>query len=216
MKEQIEQLIRDSRVIAIIRGFEPDTCLHLAEAYLAGGIRAVEVTYVQTDRTLWKRTTAAIAAIRERFGKDLAVGAGTVLTLEQLTMTHEAGGAFMVAPNTNPDVVRTCAKLDMAAIPGALSPTEAVAAWEAGASFVKIFPAGNLGPGYVKALKAPLAHIPMLAVGGVTIDNAADFIKAGCVGVAVSGPLSNREMIEAGQWDKIADIARTYVERTRP
>jgi len=214
MKAQVEQNIRDGRVVAIMRGLEPDTSLRLAEAYLAGGIRAVEVTYVQTDRTLLRRTATAIAAIRERFGNELSVGAGTVLTAEQLTMTHEAGGEFMVAPNANPELIRTCARLDMASIPGALSPTEVVSAWDAGASFVKVFPVGNMGPGYVRALKAPLAHIPMLAVGGVTLDNAADFIKAGCAGIAVSGPLTNREMIAAGQWDRITDIARTYVERT--
>ena len=215
MKEEVEQCIRDNRVIAIIRGFEPDTCLRLAEAYLAGGIRAVEVTYVQTDRALWHQTTDAIRAIRDRFAGDLRVGAGTVLTSEQLTMTRDAGGEFMVAPNVRADLVRQCADLGLAPIPGALTPTEAVAAWEAGASFVKIFPAGNLGPAYVKALKAPLAHIPLLAVGGVTLDNAAAFMKAGCVGIAVSGPLANREAIAAGQWDKIADIARAYVEATR-
>ena len=215
MKEEVEQCIRKSRVIAIIRGFEPDVCLHLAEAYLAGGIRAVEVTYVQTDRALWHQTTAAIKAIKDRFAGDLHVGAGTVLTSEQLTMTRDAGGEFMVAPNAKADLIRQCADLGLAPIPGALTPTEAVAAWEAGASFVKIFPAGNMGPAYVKALKAPLAHVPLLAVGGVTLGNAADFMKAGCVGIAVSGPLANREAIAAGQWDKIADIARAYVEATR-
>ena len=215
MKEEVEQCIRDNRVIAIIRGFEPDVCLHLAEAYLSGGIRAVEVTYVQTDRALWHQTSAAIKAIRSRFAGDLHVGAGTVLTSEQLTMTRDAGGEFMVAPNAKADLIRQCADLGLAPIPGALTPTEAVAAWEAGASFVKIFPAGNMGPAYVKALKAPLAHIPLLAVGGVTLANAADFMKAGCVGIAVSGPLANREAIAAGEWDKITDIARAYVEATR-
>ena len=215
MKEEVEQCIRDNRVIAIIRGYEPDICLRLAEAYLDGGIRAVEVTYVQTDRALWHKTTDAITSIKSRFAGDLRVGAGTVLTSEQLTMTRDAGGEFMVAPNAQADLIRQCADLGLAPIPGALTPTEAVAAWEAGASFVKIFPAGNMGPAYVKALKAPLAHVPLLAVGGVTLGNAADFMKAGCVGIAVSGPLANREAIAAGQWDKITDIARAYVEATR-
>ena len=214
MRKEVEQRIRDSRVLAIVRGFDPDVCLHLAEAYLAGGIRAMEVTYVQTDRASWKKTAAAIRAIRKRFAGELSVGAGTVLTAEQLQMTHDAGGEFMVAPNVKPDLVRRCADLDMASIPGALSPTEAVDAWEAGASFVKIFPAGQMGPAYVKALKAPLAHIPMLAVAGVTLDNAAEFMKAGCVGIAVSGPLTNREAIAAGQWDRITAVARAYVEKT--
>ena len=215
MKAEVEQAIRDGRVVAIIRGYDPDVCLHLAEAYAAGGIRAVEVTYVQADRALWKKTTAAIAAIRERFSAELRVGAGTVLNSEQLAMTRDAGGEFMVAPNVRPALVRECVGFGMAAIPGALTPTEVVDAWEAGASFVKVFPAGRMGPTYVKDLRAPLAHIPMLAVGGITPDNAADFIRVGCSGVAVSGALTKREMIEAGAWNQIADIARTLVERTR-
>lgn len=216
MKAEVEQAIRDGRVVAIIRGYDPDVCLHLAEAYAAGGIRAVEVTYVQADRALWKKTTAAIAAIRERFSAELHVGAGTVLNSEQLAMTRDAGGEFMVAPNVSPALIRECVALDMAPIPGALTPTEVVDAWDAGASFVKVFPAGRMGPDYVKALRAPLAHIPLLAVGGVTVDNAADFIRAGCAGVAVSGALTSREMIAAGQWDRIADVARALVEGTRP
>ena len=215
MKAEVEESIRSGRVVAIIRGFEPDICLRLAEAYLSGGIRAVEVTFVQTDRELWKKTAAAISAIRDRFAGEMRVGAGTVLTSEQLKIARDAGGEFMVAPNVNPALIRECAGLDMAPIPGALTPSEVVDAWDAGASFVKVFPAGQMGPGYVKALRAPLAHVSLLAVGGVTADNAADFIKAGCAGVAVSGALTNREMIAAGRWDAIAEVARTLVERTR-
>ena len=214
-RTEVEQCIRDSRVIAIIRGMEPDICLHLAEAYLAGGIRAVEVTYVQTDRNLWQKTVTAIRTIKDRFAGEMHVGAGTVLTREQLEMTRDAGGEFMVAPNVNADLIRACGDLDMASFPGALTPSEAVTAWEAGASMVKVFPAGSMGTGYVKALKAPLAHIPMLGVGGITVDNAADFIKAGCAGVAVSGALTNRDMIAAGQWDRITAVARAFIEKVR-
>lgn len=214
MRESVEKCIRENRLVAIIRGFDQETTIRLAEAYAKGGIRNVEVTFVQTDRSLWKRTTDAISAIAGRFGSDMCVGAGTVLTAEQLDLMQAAGGQFMVAPNVNPTLIASCREKGLAAIPGALTPTEAVAAWEAGASFVKIFPAGNLGPGYVKALKAPLAHIPMLAVGGITPDNVADFLKAGCVGAAVSGVLQNKELIAAGAWDKITDIAKSLVERT--
>ena len=215
LKEKVEKGIAEGRVVAIIRGFDAETCLRLADACITGGIRAVEVTYVQTDRALWTRTTDAISAIAKRFGGEISVGAGTVLTSEQLAMTRDAGGEFMVAPNVNPALVRECVGMGLASIPGAMSPTEAVAAREAGATFVKVFPAGRLGPSYVKALKAPLAHIPMLAVGGITPDNIADFIKAGCVGAAVSGVLQNRELMEAGEWGRIAEIARTLVERAR-
>ena len=214
-RAEVEQCVRDSRVIAIVRGMDPETCVRLAEAYLAGGIRAMEVTFVQTDPRLWQKTVTAIRAIRERFAEEMHVGAGTVLTREQLEMTRDAGGEFMVAPNVNADLIRACGDMGLASFPGALTPSEAVSAWDCGASMVKVFPAGNLGAGYVKALKAPLAHIPMLAVGGITADNAADFIHAGCDGVAVSGALTNRDTIAAGRWDKITAVARTFIENVR-
>ena len=210
-KEEIKQLVLDTRIVAIIRGFAPDTCLRLAEAYAAGGIRLVEVTFNQKAPETWKDTAAAIRAICERFGGHVRAGAGTVLTEEQLSMCIDAGGEYMITPNVKPELIRSCVRQGLVAMPGALTPSEAVDAWEAGAAFVKIFPAGSLGPGYVKALRAPLAHIPMLAVGGITADNVADFMRVGCVGAGVGGNLTNKEWIAAGAWDKIADTARQLV-----
>ena len=203
--------MRDTRIVAIIRGFAPDTCLRLAEAYATGGIRLVEVTFNQKAPETWKDTAAAIRAIRERFGGRVRAGAGTVLTEEQLSMCIDAGGEYMITPNVKPELIRSCVRQGLVAMPGALTPSEAVNAWEAGAAFVKIFPAGSLGPGYVKALRAPLAHIPMLAVGGISADNVADFMRVGCVGAGVGGNLTNTEWIAAGAWDKIADTARQLV-----
>ncbi len=210
-QEEIKQLVLDSRIVAIIRGFAPDTCLRLAEAYATGGIRLVEVTFNQKAPETWKDTAAAIRAIRERFGGRVRAGAGTVLTEEQLSMCIDAGGEYMITPNVKPELIRSCVRQGLVAMPGALTPSEAVDAWEAGAAFVKIFPAGSLGPGYVKALRAPLAHIPMLAVGGISADNVADFMRVGCVGAGVGGNLTNKEWIAAGAWDKIADTARQLV-----
>ena len=210
-QEEIKQVVLDSRIVAIIRGFAPDTCLRLAEAYADGGIRLVEVTFNQKAPETWKDTAAAIRAIRERFGGDVRAGAGTVLTEEQLSMCIDAGGEYMITPNVKPELIRSCVRQGLVAMPGALTPSEAVDAWEAGAAFVKIFPAGSLGPGYVKALRAPLAHIPMLAVGGISADNVADFMRVGCVGAGVGGNLTNKEWIAAGAWDKIAAVARELV-----
>ena len=215
MKEDIEKAVRDGRIIAIIRGFAPDVCLRLAEAYRRGGVRLVEVTFNQKAPETWADTAAAIRAIRERFADDIRVGAGTVLTEEQLARCADAGGEYMITPNVNPSLIRACVARGLVAMPGALSPSEAVAAWEAGARFVKIFPAGSLGPGYVKAVRAPLAHIPMLAVGGISPDNVADFMRAGCVGAGVGGNLTNREWIAAGAFDRIADVARQLMERSQ-
>ena len=143
------------------------------------------------------------------------MGAGTVLTPQQLRICEDAGGEFMVTPNTNPSLIRQCVADGLVAMPGALTPTEAVEAFDAGASYVKIFPAGSLGPGYIKAIKAPLSHIPLLAVGGIGPDNIADFIKAGCVGAGVGGNLTNKEWIRAGEWDKITATAALLVKNSQ-
>ena len=202
-------------IVAIIRGFEPDVCLRLAEAYYKGGINMVEVTFNQKYPRTWKDTAAAIKAIKDTFNDSVMVGAGTVLTEEQLKICEDAGGEFMVTPNVNTSLIRKCVADGLMAMPGALTPTEAVEAYNAGAKYVKIFPAGILGPGYVKAIMAPLSHIPFLAVGGISPDNIADFIKAGCAGAGVGGNLTNKEWIKAGEWDKIAAVARSLVENSK-
>ncbi|MBR3925019.1 MAG: bifunctional 4-hydroxy-2-oxoglutarate aldolase/2-dehydro-3-deoxy-phosphogluconate aldolase [Kiritimatiellae bacterium] len=212
MKEDVEKIVLDTKVVAIVRGFAPDICLKLADSYRQGGIRLVEVTFNQKAPDTWKDTAAAIKAIRETFDGEVRAGAGTVLTDDQLSMCVDAGGEYIVTPNVNPTLIRSAVERGLAAMPGAFTPSEAVEAWEAGASFVKLFPAGSLGPDYVKAVRAPLSHIPFLAVGGVSAANAADFMRAGCVGVGVGGNLTNKEWIAEGAWDRIAEAARELVE----
>ena len=202
-------------IVAIIRGFEPNVCLRLAEAYVKGGIEMVEVTFNQKAPDSWKDTAWAIKSIKEQLGNCIKVGAGTVLTQEQLSICEDAGGEFMVTPNVNPELIRKCVADGLMAMPGALTPSEAVLAYDAGARYVKIFPAGSLGPGYIKAIKAPLSHIPLLAVGGIGPDNIAEFIKAGCVGAGVGGNLTNKEWIQAGAWDKITAVAEALVENSK-
>ena len=202
-------------IIAIIRGFEPDVCLRLSEAYVKGGIDMVEVTFNQKDPSSWKDTAAAIRSIKDHFAGDVKVGAGTVLTEEQLLMCEDAGGEYMVTPNVNTSLIRKCVADGLMAMPGAITPTEAVDAFNAGASYVKLFPAGVFGPEYVKALVAPLSHIPFLAVGGIGPHNIADFIKAGCVGAGVGGNLTNKEWISNGEWDKLTAAAASLVLNSR-
>lgn len=202
-------------IVAIIRGFKPEVCLRLAQAYYEGGINMVEVTFNQKDPDSFKDTAAAIKAIKSRFGTSMKVGAGTVLTEEQLNICEDAGGEFMVTPNTNVELIKKCVADSLIAMPGALTPTEAVMAHNAGAQYVKIFPAGSLGPEYVKAIMAPLSHIKFLAVGGISPANIADYIKAGCVGAGVGGNLTNKEWISAGEWDKISEVARSLVQNSK-
>lgn len=202
-------------IVAIIRGFEPEVCLRLTEAYVKGGIDRVEVTFNQKAPETWKETAAAIKSIKNHFGRFVKVGAGTVLTKEQLTICEDAGGEFMVTPNVNPSLIRKCVADGLIAMPGAMTPSEAVEAFDAGARYVKIFPAGTLGPGYIKSIMAPLSHIPFLAVGGIGPDNVADFIKAGCVGAGVGGNLTKKEWIAAGEWDKITAVAAILIKNTQ-
>lgn len=211
----IVESILDRKVVAIIRGYGPEICLKLSEAYLKGGIGLVEVTFDQKHPESWKGTAESIRAIKSEFGARIRVGAGTVITHDQLLMCRDAGGEYMIAPNVNCDLIRECRENGMAAIPGAFTPTEAVAAHDAGADFVKLFPVGNLGPGYVKALCAPLSHIRFLAVGGIGADNIADYIKAGCVGAGVGGMLANKEWIASSEWGRITEAAEQLTERSR-
>lgn len=212
MKENIQKALAETRVVAIIRGFDPDVCLHLAEAYMNGGIRLVEVTFNQSSPAEWVKTVEAVKAVKSRLGDVMHVGAGTVMTEEQLSMCADAGAGFMVSPNVNCRLIRSCVRRGMVAMPGAMTPSEAVDAWDAGAQYVKVFPAGPLGVAYVKAVRAPLSHIPMLAVGGISAGNAAEFIHAGCAGVGVGGNLTNKEWIALRAWDKIEEAARQLVQ----
>ena len=139
------------------------------------------------------------------------VGAGTVTTTELVELTAKAGGKFIISPDTNPDVIRRTRELDMVSMPGALTPTEIMTAHRAGADYVKLFPAGDLGPNYVKAVRAPISHVKMTAVGGINEKNMADFLKAGVCGFGIGGNLANKAWIEAGEFDKITETARAMV-----
>ena len=212
MEKDVKEALQKTKVVAIIRGMAPDVCVRLAKAYQEGGIRLVEVAFSQVGDSA--ATVSAIKAIKASC-PGMHVGAGTVITDAQLDMAVEAGAEFVVSPNCSPAIIRRAAAAGLVTMPGALTPTEAVDAWEAGASFVKMFPAGSLGPGYVKAICAPLSHIPFLAVGGISPDNVGDFIRAGCVGAGVGGNLTNKEWIASESWDKIAETARQLVANAK-
>ena len=210
MRERIIQRINQTKIIAIIRGI-PDRslCLSVVEAIYQGGIDLVEVTFNQSAPERFTDTTGAISAIRDRFGDKVAVGAGTVLTPEQAQMAADAGAAYLISPNADAAVIQKTRDLGLVSIPGVLSPTEIVAAADAGADFAKLFPAGLLGSDYIKAIKAPLSHIKVLAVGGVDAGNIPAFLKAGCDGFGIGGTLVNKAWIAAGAYHKITEVAES-------
>ena len=211
-KDEVKSCMAATKVVAIIRGMAPETCVRLAEAYHEGGIRLVEVTFDQTGDPA--ATTGAIRAIRAA-QPGMHVGAGTVLTSAQLDAAVAAGSEFIVTPNCDPRIIRAAGDAGLVTMPGTFTPTEMVAAHEAGADYIKVFPVRALGPAYVKDVLAPLKHLKLIAVGGVSPENAADYIKAGCVGIGASGALVNREWIAAGEFGRIADVARRLVESCR-
>ena len=208
MRDQVIQQIEQEKIIAIVRGVGPEQCMKVADALYAGGIRLMEITYNQKDPASFQATADAISAITKAYEGRMLVGAGTVTTTELVELTAKAGGKFIISPDTNPDVIRRTRELDMVSMPGALTPTEIMTAHRAGADYVKLFPAGDLGPNYVKAVRAPISHVKMTAVGGINEKNMADFLKAGVCGFGIGGNLANKAWIEAGEFDKITETAR--------
>ena len=204
-----EQLLQ-SGIIAIFRRLYGEELLNVCDALYEGGIRAMEVTFDQSDPDSVLHTTQAITALCHRHS-DITVGAGTVLTVEQLIAARDAGAVYMVAPNVNAALIAQAKAWGMAAMPGAMTPTEVVSAWEAGADLVKLFPAGYLGTEYIRHLHAPLGHIPLVANAGITPENFAAFLEAGCVGAGISGVLTDRKCIAAGDYGTLTSRAAALV-----
>lgn len=212
MRETVKERVRGGKLIAIVRGMDPGKILPLSEALHKGGISMIEVTFNQSDPAGFERTAEAIAAIRREFGEAVLAGAGTVITTEQVRLAAEAGALYMISPNVDVDVIRKTRELGLVSMPGAFTPSECMTAHNAGADFIKLFPAGNLGPGYLKALRAPLSHLEFLGVGGIGEGNMREFLDAGAVGFGVGGNLVNKALVEAGEWEEITALAKRYVQ----
>ena len=210
------EFIRQHRLVAIVRGLPPEHLLKLGQALAEGGVGLIEVTFDQRDPASWADTARGIETLARALGDRLLVGAGTVIRLEQVRMAYDAGGRYLVTPATQPEIIRAGKALGLGVFPGAFTATEILTAYEAGADAVKVFPAGVAGPGYIQALRAPLGHIPLIAVGGVDERNAADFIRAGCVGVGVGGNLVRKDWIAGGEWGRITELARAFVAAVQP
>lgn len=211
MEEKIIQAVKEHKLIAIVRGVESEKCLKIAEALYAGGFRLMEITYDQKHPESWEETAATIGTVAKAFQGRMFVGAGTVTCPELVNLTHQYGGQFIISPDVNEEVIRLTRELHLVSMPGALTPTEVMIAHRAGANFVKLFPAGNLGVGYVKAVKAPISHVELLVVGGIDENNVASFLKAGAAGAGIGGNLVNRAWVEAGQYEKITEVAKALV-----
>ena len=211
MREQTIQAILDKKIIAILRGVAPKYLTDLAKALQAGGIGLIEITFDQAKPETWVETQKGIALINETFSGAVLAGAGTVLTPEQVRLAHGGGAKYIISPNADAQVIGLTRELGMVSIPGCMTPTEAQAAHQAGADFIKLLPAGTLGTGYVKALRGPLNHLRYLAVGGVYTDNAAEYLRAGCSGLGIASGLFEPAWLSEGAWDRVTDRAKRFV-----
>lgn len=208
-KEQNLQYIVDCGVIAVVRLDSADQLVRSAEAIREGGVKVIEFTLT---------TPNAIEMIREAsktLPADVLLGAGTVLDPESARAAILAGAQFTVSPSLNPKVIEMCHRYSKVVIPGALTPTEILTAWECGADIVKVFPATLGGPQYFKDLAGPFPQIRLLPTGGVNLENTGAFIKAGAVAVAAGSNLVDRKAVKEGRFDVLTATARKYVEAVK-
>lgn len=208
-KEEQLQLMIDTGVVAVIRASASAELMSVIEALKKGGIRAIEVTMT---------TPGALDVIREtteRFGDEVLVGVGSVLDAETARMAMLAGAEFVVGPVLSLDVIKICRRYDKIVIPGAFTPTEILAAWEAGADVVKVFPATRLGPSFFKDVLGPLPQVRLTPTGGVTVETAPEFIKAGAVFVGAGGALVDRKAVAQGRFDVVTETAERFISAIR-
>lgn len=212
MKNTIDTILKE-KIIVIVRGIGREKLLQFAEAAYKGGIRLLECTYDATGNTPDEAIAANIEILAKHFEGKMLIGAGTVLTEKQVELTKNAGGKFIISPDTCPEVIKETKKLGLVSIPGAFTPSEAVIAHKAGADFVKLFPITSMGPKYLKDIKAPLSHIRFLAVGGINADNITEYLSVGACGVGIGSDIANKKLIEANNFDVIEENARRYVKQ---
>jgi 2-dehydro-3-deoxyphosphogluconate aldolase/(4S)-4-hydroxy-2-oxoglutarate aldolase len=209
--EQVYEMIRREKIIAIIRGVEKGQIINIAEALLAGGIKMLEVT-CNTDGVFEMiETLCKEMSDYEIKGSKMVIGAGTVITKELARKAVKAGAKFIIAPDVNPEVIDYCVEKDFAVLPGAATATEILAAKRYGAKMVKIFPASAIGIDYIKALRGPIDDVDFVAVGGVRPENIKDFFSAGCVAVAFGDSVIRKEFVEKENWGAITEAAKRYV-----
>ncbi len=199
------QRVIDTGIVAVIRADSSELLVDVAEALLSGGVEVMEVTFTVPD------AVSVLQRVAERLAGRILLGAGTVLDSETARAALLAGAEFIVSPATNLDVIRLCRRYDKLVMPGALTPTEVVTAWEAGADIVKIFPSDITGPQYVKALRAPLPQVRMMPTGGVNLQTAADFLRCGACALGVGGALVESKAVKSGDLVRIESLARQFV-----
>lgn len=210
MRDTALDLIKKEKLIAILRGIPSNRILDTAKALVRGGIHMMEITFDQTSGAGIQETLEAITLLREALPAEVHLGAGTVMTPGQVQEAFRRGAEYIISPNVDPAVIQRTRELGLISMPGALTPSEIAQAYQYGGDIIKLFPAGTLGSSYLKAVSAPLAHIPLAAVGGVTPENMKDFSKAGACCFGIGSNLANRELAQAGNFEEMTRRAARF------
>lgn len=208
-KQQQIELVQKEKIVAILRSEKSEQLVRVAEALYEGGISILEITFTVPG------ALKIIEQVADKIGDKVLVGAGTVLDAETARSAMLAGAEFFVSPGTSIPVIETCRRYGKAVFPGAFTPTEVIAAWEAGCDAVKVFPCDVVGAKHVKALKGPLPQIPMIPTGGVNKDTVNDFLAAGAMAVGVGSSLVPKSAIESGDFETVANCAREFVAQIK-
>ena len=208
-RSEIVRFLIDAGLIAVIRTDSEKEVLPICEALLAGEIFALEIT-LTTPQAL-----DTIRTVSRKLGPDVLVGAGSVIAVSDCAAAIDAGAEFVVSPVCFTEIIAAAHERDRPAMIGAYTPTEAQLAHQAGADFIKIFPADKLGPGYIKSIRAPLPHLRIVPTGGVDLQTAPEFLKAGCVALGVGSSLISREVVYARNWPELTRLAKEYVRVVR-
>ena len=203
-------LLGTYKIVAIIRGLPCEKVIKTTHALRNGGIKFVEVTFNQTEP---ENITSNIIAELCKIFPDMYIGAGTVMTMDQLYTAYHAGAKYIITPNTDKEIIKEAKKLNMLTMPGAMTPSEIVSCYNAGADVVKIFPADNLGIPFINAVRGPLGHIPISAVGGVNLDNIREFFANGVYCVGIGSNIIDKHAIEKNDYIRIEKLARQYVNK---
>ena len=212
-REEIIKDIEENKIIVILRGFSEEQLLHTVAAMEKGGIKLVEVTFDQSGKTSDNTTAEYIRTLKENFAGKIRVGAGTVMSEEQVELAFKAGAEFIISPDCYEPVIKKTREFGMVSIPGAFTPTEAANAHRFGADFVKLFPNSELKISYLKALIAPLSHIKFLAVGGVNHENMSDYLGAGAKGIGVATAIADKKSIFSGNYEEITQRAKLFTSQ---
>ena len=210
--EQALARVEKEKLVAILRGVPMDRIDGVVSALVRGGVRVLEFTFDHNEPDYLAANAAKIRYTVEKYGDQVLVGCGTAVSVEEVEAAYDAGASLVISPNVDMAVIRRTKQLGMVSMPGALTPTEIVAAYDMGADIVKLFPAGELGLGYIKAVRGPLVHIPMSAVGGVKPDNVGEFLDAGVCGFGVGGQLVLSKAVKSGDDAAIEARAKEFTD----